>query len=119
MVSRFLNQDFGFFEVGAGCTVVARRESIACGDEVIVGEVKAHAGAGGDAKGFVEIVGSAAGEEGERELLEVSAPAEVLDGLVEVVNGLPRVNGVGAAEREVVEADGAKPEVSFSNGQGL
>jgi uncharacterized membrane protein YeaQ/YmgE (transglycosylase-associated protein family) len=56
------DQGFGFEEVVAG--VVAAGHG-----EVVVGEVKAHTGSGGDAVDFVEVVVGAAGEESAGEMM--------------------------------------------------
>ena len=50
------DQGFGFEEVIAGFVVAGH-------GEVVVGEVKTHAGSCGDAEDFVEVVRGAAGEE--------------------------------------------------------
>jgi hypothetical protein len=80
---------------GFGTVAVAKGES--GGGEVVVGEVETHAGSGGDAEDFVEILKRAAGEQGERQVLELPRPAEEVDGLVEVVGGFVGVWGVGSA----------------------
>lgn len=74
MVAGDVDEGFGFGEVALG--------------EVVIGEIEAHAGAGGDAEGFVKVVGRAAGEEGSGKVVECSCAAEEVDGLVEVVHGL-------------------------------
>src|ERR1017187_9264146 len=95
VVAGFLDQAFGLCEIAAG--------------EVVVGQVEPHAGAGGDAEGFFEVVRRAAGEEGAGEIVELSSTANEVDGLVEVVSGFGGAGGVGAAERKVVEADVEEP----------
>ena len=73
VVAGFIDQRFGFGEIADG--------------EMVVGEVELHAGAGGDAKDFVEIAGRAAGEEGARKVVECPRTAEEVDGLFEVMSG--------------------------------
>src|SRR5205807_2506866 len=94
-------------------------EGEACGGEVVVGEVEAHAGAGGDAEDFVEVMGRAAGEERAGEMVKGSGAAEVVDGMVEVARGFGGAGGVGTAERKVVEADVKKPASLLGDEQGL
>ena len=50
MVTGFVDEALGLGEIALG--------------KVVVGEVEAHAGAGGDAEDLVEVSGRAAGEEG-------------------------------------------------------
>src|SRR5579863_2455589 len=91
VVDGFVDEAFGFGEVAFG--------------EMVVGEVKAHAGAGGDFEDFLEVVGSAAGEMGEGKDVERPGAPEEVNGLVEVVSGFGGVVGVGATEGDVVEAN--------------
>src|SRR5271157_1475867 len=104
VVAGGVDEGFGFGEVAAG--------------EVVVREVEAHAGAGGDAEGFFEIVGRAACEEAEGKVVESSRAAEEVDGLVEVVRGFGGAGGVGTAERKVVEADVKEPPLLPVQGLG-
>jgi hypothetical protein len=99
VVAGGVDEGFGFGEVALG--------------EVVVGEVEAHPGAGGDAEGFFEVVGRAAGEESERKVVEVCGVAEEVDGLVEVVSGFGSTGGVCAAERQVVEANVEENSLPF------
>jgi hypothetical protein len=46
--------------------------------------VEAHAGAGGDAEDFFEVMRGAAGEEREGEIVSLSRTAQVVDGLIKV-----------------------------------
>ena len=65
MVAGLVDEGFGFFEMRASLGAIASGEGKAGGGKVVVGEVEAHARAGGYAKDFVEVVWRAAGEEGE------------------------------------------------------
>ena len=85
MVAGFLYQGFSLFEMSASLGAVGTRESEATGSEVVVGEVKAHAGARGDMQDFVEVVVIAASKKSERKHVELSSAAEEIDGLIEVV----------------------------------
>jgi hypothetical protein len=81
----------------AGLGAVAVEEGEAGGGEVVVGEVESHAGTGGDAEDFGEVLGRATGEEGERKIVELARAAEEVDGLVEMVSGFGRVGDMRAA----------------------
>ena len=75
VVAGFLDQGFGLGEMLAGLDAVAVAEGEAGGGEVVVGEVESHAGARGDAEDFVEVLGRAAGEEGERQIVDCPGAA--------------------------------------------
>jgi len=103
----------------AGLDAVAGGEGAAGHGEVVVGEEEPHAGAGGDAEDFFEVVGHASGEETARKFVELSRLAEEVDGLVEVVSRFGRAGGMGAAERKVVEADVEETSISLGPFQSL
>jgi hypothetical protein len=97
VVAGFVDQAFGLGQIALG--------------EVVVGEVQPHAGAGGDAENFIEVRVGAAGEEGPSKKFDGARAAEEVDGLVEVMSGFRRAGAMGAAEREMVEADVQRPEL--------
>ena len=105
VVAGFVDEAFGFGEIAFG--------------EVVVGEEEAHAGTGGDAEHFFEIVVGAAGEKGEGQIEELPCPSEEFDGLVEVTNRFGGAGWMGPAERKVIEADGKEQSVLFSPLHGL
>ena len=113
VVAGGLDEVGGFLGVFAGFGLVAVGEVERGLFQVVVGEVEAHAGTGGDFVHFVEVVLGAAGEEAEREEFELSGAAEAVDGGGEV----DRVAGAG--EGEVVEGDVEEPVVPIRDHQGL
>ena len=89
----------------ASLVAVAVGGGEAGGDEVVVGEVEPHPGAGTDAEDFVEVVGRAAREEAEGKVVECPRPAEEVDRFVEVLNRFGATGRVSAAEQKVIKAD--------------
>src|SRR5580692_4299698 len=84
VVARFLDQGLRLGEIAAS--------------QVIVGQVEAHTGAGSDAEDFNEILGRTTGEERERKLVKEPPVAEELDCLLQMISGIARAGGVGAAQ---------------------
>src|ERR1039457_5387187 len=83
VVAGFVDEALGFGNVFRG--------------EVVVGEVESHAGARGDGVDFFEVVRGAAGEEGTGEVVELAGAANVIDGLIEVRDGLGGAGCVSSA----------------------
>jgi hypothetical protein len=84
VIPGLVDEPFGFLDIAFG--------------EVIIGEVKTHAGSGGDFADFFEIVIGAASEESAGKVVEGPGTAEELDGLVEVIGGFGGVSRAGTAE---------------------
>ena len=76
---------------------VAVREGEAGGSNVIVGEVKPHAGARRDSEDFVEVAERAAGKESEGQVVKLTGAAKEIDGLVKVVSRLSGATGLRSA----------------------
>ena len=90
MIAGFVDESRRFFEMLAGAMEASH-------GEVVVGQVKSHTGAGRDGVGFFEVEWCAAGEEGERQVIELAGATEIVHSLFEVDGGFEGTRSVGPA----------------------